>query len=61
MKNKDTNTTAYYRDVATRLEALAAAASASDVRSQLAATAALFKKLAAHADNWNAFLKDRAA
>lgn len=58
---RDTNSTDHYRALAARLVRLAATARSPEVRSQLLATAALYRKLADHADNWNDFLADRAA
>jgi hypothetical protein len=53
--------TDYYRALAERLAQLAARTRSPDIRSHLLATAALYCKLADHADNWHDFLNGNAA
>jgi len=54
-------TTSRYRRTARWLARVADQAGSPDTRSAILATAALYEKLADHADNWRAFLDDRAA
>jgi hypothetical protein len=60
MENTGTKTTRYRR-TAQWLVRVANQATSPDSRSAILTTAALYQKLADHADNWREFLKDRAA